>query len=170
MRSSTTASSTFARPARSATTAGFQYLQTNAEFIGAEAEGAFTLWEEGRREWRLEGVLDIVRADTDLGTPPRIPPYSATARLVYEDAAVVGRLEVRRVGEQDRVAAFELPTDGYTLVNLFGSWKPPVLNGATLFAEARNLTDEEAREHASFLKDFAPLPGRNLRVGVAYRF
>ncbi len=40
----------------------------------------------------------------------------------------------------------------------------------TLFAEARNLTNEEAREHVSFLKDIAPLPGRNLRVGVAYRF
>ena len=25
-------------------------------------------------------------------------------------------------------------------------------------------------EHVSFLKDIAPLPGRNLRVGVAYRF
>jgi iron complex outermembrane receptor protein len=40
----------------------------------------------------------------------------------------------------------------------------------TLFVEARNLTDEEAREHASFLKDLAPLPGRNFRMGLAYRF
>ncbi|MBW3559707.1 MAG: TonB-dependent receptor, partial [Proteobacteria bacterium] len=148
----------------------FQYVQTDAEFTGAEAEASYTLWEEGRREWRLEGVFDVVRADTDLGAPPRIPPYSATARLVYEDAALEGRLEARTVGEQDRVAAFELPTDGYTLVNLFGSWKPPALNGVTLFAEARNLTNEEAREHASFLKDVAPLPGRNLRLGLAYRF
>ncbi len=148
----------------------FQYVQTDAEFTGAEAEASYRLWEEGRREWRLEGVFDIVRADTDLGAPPRIPPYSATARLVYEDAALEGRLEVRTVGEQDRVAAFELPTDGYTLVNLFGSWKPPAVNGVTLFAEARNLTNEEAREHASFLKDVAPLPGRNLRLGLAYRF
>jgi len=40
----------------------------------------------------------------------------------------------------------------------------------TVFAEAKNLTDEEAREHVSFLKDIAPMPGRNFRVGVAYRF
>lgn len=39
-----------------------------------------------------------------------------------------------------------------------------------LFAEAANLTDEEAREHASFQKDIAPQPGRSLRVGVTYRF
>ena len=40
----------------------------------------------------------------------------------------------------------------------------------TVFADAHNLTDEEAREHTSFLKDIAPLPGRNLRVGVTYAF
>jgi iron complex outermembrane receptor protein len=148
----------------------FRYVQTDADFYGMEAEVAYKLFEEGRRELRLEGQYDFVRADTGLGTPPRIPPYSVAARLVYEDAALEGRLEVRRVGAQDRIAEFELPTDGYTMVNAFGAWKPAALDGATLFVEARNLTDEEAREHVSFLKDIAPLPGRNLRVGVAYRF
>ena len=79
--------------------------------------------------------------------------------------------EVRHVGEQDRVAnEFELPTDDYTLLNLSAAVRPFAQKDVTLFAEARNLTNEEAREHASFLKDIAPLPGRNLRVGVAYRF
>ena len=39
-----------------------------------------------------------------------------------------------------------------------------------LFLEGNNLTDVKAREHASFLKEIAPLPGRNLRMGVGYRF
>ena len=79
--------------------------------------------------------------------------------------------EVRHVGEQDRVAnEFELPTNDYTLVNAALAVRPFTQQNVTLFAEARNLTNEEAREHASFLKDIAPLPGRNLRVGVAYRF
>mgnify|MGYP001131970815 CR=1 FL=1 len=39
-----------------------------------------------------------------------------------------------------------------------------------VFFEARNLNDAEAREHASFLKDYAPLPGRSFRVGAGYRF
>ena len=39
-----------------------------------------------------------------------------------------------------------------------------------LYAEARNLNDAEVREHASFLKDLAPSPGRNLRIGAVYRF
>ena len=77
---------------------------------------------------------------------------------------------MRHVGEQDRLAEFELPTDGYTMVNLRGAIRPFADPDITVFAEAHNLTDEEAREHTSFLKDIAPLPGRNLRVGVTYAF
>jgi len=40
----------------------------------------------------------------------------------------------------------------------------------TVFAELHNIGDVEAREHVSFLKDIAPMPGRNLRVGLAWRF
>jgi len=148
----------------------FVYRQTNADFYGFEAEVEYELWSEGDRELDLEGAFDIVRGDTDLGRPARIPPYSVTARLVYETDALEGRLEFRRVGEQDRVAEFELPTDGYTLINAFVSLELPQVEGARLFLEGRNLTDEEAREHASFLKDLAPLPGRNFRGGFAYRF
>ncbi len=68
------------------------------------------------------------------------------------------------------MAEFELPTDAYTLVSAFASVNVPGVQGAKLFVEGRNLTDEEAREHASFLKDLAPLPGRNFRAGLAYRF
>ena len=34
----------------------------------------------------------------------------------------------------------------------------------------RNLTDQDIRVHTSYLKDFAPLPGRNLAVGVRVAF
>jgi iron complex outermembrane recepter protein len=33
-----------------------------------------------------------------------------------------------------------------------------------------NLTDEEARDHTSFLKDVAPLPGRDIRLSVRLGF
>jgi iron complex outermembrane receptor protein len=148
----------------------FTYRQTDARFRGVEAEAAYALWRDGDRELRLEGAFDYVRGETDLGAPARIPPWSVTGRVVYETDVVTGRLEARRVGEQDHVAEFELPTDGYTMVNAFFSYKPPMLENLTLYVEGRNLTDEEAREHASFLKDLAPLPGRNFRAGIAYRF
>jgi iron complex outermembrane receptor protein len=39
-----------------------------------------------------------------------------------------------------------------------------------LTAFARNLTDEVARNHASFVKNEVPLPGRNVGVRVQLDF
>ncbi|MGV8929683.1 MAG: TonB-dependent receptor [Brevundimonas sp.] len=148
----------------------FQFVQTGAEFRGFEAEGDYDLWSSGDRGLSLEGAIDVVRADTDLGPAARIPPYSATARLVWTSRPFDASLEVRHLGEQDRLAEHERGTDAYTMVSLSAVWRPFADKAVSLFAEGHNLTDTEAREHVSFLKDFAPLPGRNLRAGVSYRF
>ncbi|MFC3076731.1 TonB-dependent receptor domain-containing protein [Phenylobacterium terrae] len=149
----------------------FAYRQTDAEFWGAEAELGYRLWEDAGRSFTLELAADYVRGETDLGPPARIPPWSATARGVFEGGWWTGRLELRQVGEQMRVAAFELPTDGYRMLNASLVVRPLKDNdGFKVFAEARNINDAEAREHASFLKDLAPLPGRSFRLGVGYRF
>ena len=148
----------------------FAYAQTEADFRGFEAEARYALWEDGERSLTLEGAADWIDAETDFGPAARIPPWSATTRLAWASPRFDAGLEVRRVGEQDELADFELGTDGYTLVNLTGAIRPFSDANIIVFAEARNLTDEEAREHASFLKDIAPLPGRNVRIGVTYRF
>ncbi|WGM45881.1 putative TonB-dependent receptor [Brevundimonas sp. NIBR10] len=148
----------------------YQFVQTDATFYGFELEGSYALWESGANKLALEGQADYVHAETDLGPAARIPPYSVTGRLAWTSTPFDASVEVRHVGAQDRVADLELPTDDYTLLNLSAAWRPMADRNVTLFAEAHNLTDEEAREHVSFLKDIAPLPGRNLRVGVAYRF
>jgi len=149
----------------------YRFVQTDAKLYGFELEGAYALWQDGDRKLSLEGAADYVHAQTDFGPAARIPPYSVTGRLAWTSTKFDASAEVRHVGEQDRVAnEFELPTDDYTLINASVAVRPFAQQNVTLFAEARNLTDEEAREHVSFLKDIAPLPGRNLRVGVAYRF
>jgi iron complex outermembrane receptor protein len=149
----------------------FQFVQTDATFHGFELEAGYDLWRgEGGRSLRLEAVADRVRGDTDLGAPARIPPWSATGRAVYAAPRWDASVEVRTVGKQDRLANYELPTDGYTLINLHGAVRPFGDRQIELYAEIHNLTDQEAREHASALKDIAPMPGRNVRAGVSYRF
>jgi iron complex outermembrane recepter protein len=148
----------------------YRFTQTDATFYGFEAEASYDVWRSGDRTVSLEGQADYVHAETDLGPAARIPPWSLTGRVAWSSTPFDASLEVRHVAEQDRVTENELPTDGYTLLNLKAAWRPLADRNVTLFAEAHNLTDEEAREHVSFLKDIAPLPGRNLRVGVAYRF
>jgi len=39
-----------------------------------------------------------------------------------------------------------------------------------MYLKGENLGDEEARLHTSLLKDLAPLPGRNVTVGMRVYF
>jgi iron complex outermembrane receptor protein len=77
---------------------------------------------------------------------------------------------VERVAAQNRLAEFETRTDGYTMVNASLSFKPFSGNASTILLSANNIFDVDARRHASFLKDFAPLAGRDLRVTARISF
>ncbi len=148
----------------------FAYVQTDARFHGLEAEVSYRLWEQGERSLKLDVGADYVRADSDLGAPSRIPPWSVSTKLTWQGSTLGGWVEARHVGGQDHVSEFELPTDDYTTLAAGAAWSPSQLDGVKLFVEGRNLGDVEIREHASFLKDIAPQPGRNFRMGVSYRF
>ncbi|WP_425996537.1 TonB-dependent receptor [Caulobacter sp. DWR1-3-2b1] len=148
----------------------YEYIQTKADFRGFEVETSYKAWRKADQSLTLEASGDSVRGATDLGPPARIPSYSITGRAIYDARFWTARLEARRVGEQDRVAQGELPTDGYTVLNASFAWKPRGDGQLRVFLDGRNLTDEEVREHASFLKDIAPSAGRSIRAGVAYRF
>ena len=148
----------------------YRYVQTDAEFRGFEAELAYRVWTDGQRSVNLHAGADFVRGSSDLGPPARIPPYSVSLKASYEAPMWSGDVEVRRTGGQDRVAELELPTDGYTVLNATLAWKPAGNARVRLFLDGRNLTNEEVREHVSFLKDIAPSPGRQVRAGVALRF
>ena len=148
----------------------YRYVQTDATFRGLEAEATYRFWEEGEDHLDFGFAYDTVRGETDMGPPARIPPWSATLKAEAKIGAFEGRLELRHVGEQDRVAEYELPTDSYRTLGAFVGWRPTAERDLLLYVDGRNLTDEEVREHASFLKDLAPSPGRNIRVGVAWQF
>ena len=149
----------------------FAFVQSGAKFYGAEAEVSLETWRDGDRSFHLEAAGDYVHGKTDFGPAVRIPPWSLTGRGVYEAGWWTGTVEVRHVGEQDRVATFELPTSGYTMLDASLVVRPLKGNdGFKVFLDGHNLSNTEAREHASFLKDIAPLPGRSFRLGVGYTF
>ena len=117
-------------------------------------------------------IGDYVRATVkDAGPVPRIPPLRLLGGREAQGDRLTARIEVERSFEQDRVAEFETRTGGFTLVNASVSFKPfGPENRTTLLVSGNNLFDVVARRHASFLKDFAPLAGRDfratLRVGL----
>lgn len=150
----------------------FQFIQNDADFLGFEVQGSADIGQAGDFGFTIDGVADYVNADLDgLGPVPRIPPLRLLGGLEAQSDSLNLRAEVEWFDDQERNAAFETETDGFTLVNLSAAWKPLGDEaGITLIASANNLFDVVGRRAASFTKDFAPLAGRDFRISAKLSF
>lgn len=102
---------------------------------------------------------------------PRIPPFRIRGGLRYQRSALQVGGEVTAVGRQDRVFGEETPTEGYTLLRLYGSYSfgsDRLVH--TITARVDNATDELYRNHLSLIKDFVPEMGRNMKLVYSFRF
>lgn len=155
----------------------FIYEETGANFWGGEFVSTLHVDELvplcGHR-FSLDLQADIVRSrDRNRDSyVPRTPPLRNIIRARWEHPqAVQVMVEGVMVDAQQKLAAEEIPTDGYSLVNSEISYRmgeaPRTIR---LFLRGTNLTNEEARVHTSFLKDFAPLRGRSFLVGFRGTF
>lgn len=150
----------------------YAYLQDGAKFHGFEAELNVPLLDDGDRHLGLRLASDYVRGKLDNGEDlPQIPPLRFGAGLHYDQDAWHLGAQAFYYSKQDKVATNELPTDGFTLAEMDASYRVPV--GSTsvfLFVRGTNLLDEDARQHASPLKDIAPLAGRSWHIGARAEF
>ncbi len=150
----------------------FQISQADARYFGIELEGSVRLARRGGVTFNADAVADYVRATIDgAGPAPRIPPFRLMGGLEAQAERVQGRVEVEWTSAQDRLAELETPTCGFTLVNASIQFKPLKNNANTsITLAANNLFDVDARRHASFLKDVAPLAGRDIRLTARVNF
>lgn len=170
------------------------WTQGDARFDGAEAEVNWSIAENSSGAWDLRVFGDVVRgkltgsgtrpvtftlehegevetftAELPLsGNLPRMAPSRFGGELRWEREQWRASLGAVRYARQDRVAASETETAGYTLVDAHVAWHFDTSGGNAweVFLDGNNLLDEEARAHTSFLKELAPLPGRGLTFGV----
>ena len=144
----------------------FEYRQSRATYVGFELDAQAGLGRALGIDWTADLIGDAVRATVrNFGPAPQIPPLRLLGGLAGKAGKFGGRLEVERSFAQHRNAALETPTAGFTLVNASLDWQPlgdrPELN---LSLSANNIFDVVARRHASLLKDYAPLAGRDIRL------
>ena len=142
-----------------------------ATFTGMEAQGKFRIYE-GIGDLDLNVRGDYVRATNDNTDTPlsRIAPMRIGTGLDYKFGDFASKIDVLHGFKQDRVATNELPTDGYTLVNATISYRLRTAFNLEAFAKARNLLDEDIRDHSSFLKEIAPMGGRSVLIGLRGEF
>jgi iron complex outermembrane receptor protein len=146
-----------------------RFQSADSRFRGFEAhvDAAMT-----RDLWLVLGV-DAVRGElrADESPLPRIPPRRLWAGLRFEHGPFHLEGEVRNVAAQTRVYGAETPTDGYTVVNLHGSYR--ITTGRsihTVTLRVDNAADELYRNHLSYIKDLAPELGRSVKLVYGVRF
>lgn len=153
----------------------FNILQDKARYYGAEIEGSATLAQMGGFAINLDAVGDFTHATILVPganqAAPRIPALRLLGGLEAQSEKLDLRAETEWVDGQDRVAPFETTTKGYTMVNASVAFRPWGRDrDVSLLLSANNIFDVNARRHASFLKDYAPLAGRDLRISLRFGF
>ncbi len=103
---------------------------------------------------------------------PRIVPARNIYSISYSENDLELKLSLKDVQKQDDIAESETKTEGYDMLDLRIN-KTYSLNNDSDFSFslfAKNLLDEAARNHSSFVKDEVPLPGRNYGIKFNYKF
>lgn len=150
----------------------YQMRQADARYYGFEAQGTLTVARFGRVDLVADGLADYVHAQIkSVGPAPRIPPLRLLGGVGITSPKIDVRGEVEWNDSQTRTSVVETPTDSFTLVNAQVNVRPWGKDRPLSFAlSANNIFDVTARRAASFLKDFAPLAGRDFRVSARVSF
>lgn len=158
----------------------YALVQRDAVFTGGEVEATWVFYAEPERTGLIGVFGDTVHATDKVRDQPlpRIPPIRVGGSLKFSIDRWKTEIAALHAFEQDRVPrevfgtlAYQSPSAAYTLLT-FRVERRFEFEQAAVIAdlEVSNLLDEEARQHTSFLKDVAPLPGRSLQVSLRLDF
>lgn len=150
----------------------FNYEQVDAFFYGIDMENSNEIKKLSKGSLSIINKFDLVRAkDTDSGKNlPRISPPRFTIGLEYSSDKWDADIEEQYVSHQTKTAPGETRSDSYSMTNLGYTYHfVGNLTSLDVFARVRNIFDVEARNFVSTLKDFAPLPGRNIIIGAQFQ-
>ena len=149
-------------------------MQGNAIFRGYESKLVFPVAEP----W--QGALDLTLfSDYTHGTfiatgatVPRMPPLRFGFQLDYIQNKWSGNLRFTRAQAQDRPGVNDTPTAGYYLLGIGGEYQVNTFHDSKimLFLKGNNLLNENIRNSVSYLRNFAPEPGRGISIGIRINY
>ncbi|MEE2683531.1 MAG: TonB-dependent receptor [Pseudomonadota bacterium] len=146
-----------------------QYRQKGAEISGIELELDFAPVRLGNFD--VSNSFMISKVDGKLsggGYVPRIPPLNFQYTLDAMSDNWLYTLRYRHSDKQDSLALNEMLTDSYNRLDFEVRYEAS--NGVVVSMLARNIGDEDIRNHTSWLKDKLPEPGRDYNLSVQYSF
>ena len=149
------------------------YKGVSAEFYGFEGELDWLFYRKEDLQLTFHTFGDVLWAKntTDNTYLPRTAPWRLGGGIKWEYSSFTFGTNLTYTGEQNKTAPNEDSTESYLLLDAYASYQFKIASTTTeLFIKAKNLTDELAYVHTSFLKETAPLPGRNIEIGLNVKF
>lgn len=152
----------------------YRHEQRDARFAGIEASTSIPL-DALLQQLYLDIFADYVNARLKQGSNrnlPRTPPASAGIVLHWQNDHWFAQLDTRLFAAQNNVADSESRTGSYFTLNAQAAWQRPLSEGQSLriALKGNNLSNEAGFNHVSYLKDVAPVAGRNLILEATINF
>ena len=101
-----------------------------------------------------------------------MPPLRFGFQLDYIQNKWSGNLRFTRAQAQDRPGVNDTPTSGYYLLGIGAEYQMSAFHDSKvmLFLKGNNLLNENIRNSVSYLRNFAPEPGRGVSIGIRINY
>lgn len=151
----------------------YRYEQADAEFYGGEASLEYFFADNLYIRMQGDYVNAQLRQAADNSKNlPRTPPATALLQLGWQHHQWQAEVENFWSLAQHKTASQETAAAAYQHVNARINYSH--IGAADyewlLGLQANNLFDAPGRNHVSYLKEFAPLPGRNISLTTSLKF
>ena len=149
------------------------YEAIDAEFQGIEVEIDWLAMENQGWDLLLSFYGDKItgKNKTEGGNLPRIPASRLGIGFEVMQEKLDFGINLTRSLKQDSLGDDEEVTPAYSVLDAFASYDLNFGDSVgELFVKGSNLTDELAYNHTSVLKQFTPLPGRSVEIGLKFDF
>lgn len=144
--------------------------QADATFKGFEGNVKVPLMENRYGVVDLTLFGDFTRGEFVAGgNVPRMPPLRYGFQLAYAHGEHwSANLRLTRGEKQDHPGANDTATNGYALLDLNLQYQVTGLKDTRIlvFAMGHNLLNDNIRNSTSYLRNFAPEPGRGAEIGL----
>lgn len=153
----------------------FTYDQRDAVFVGYESEVKMNLYQTSHGDIWMTAFSDYVRgrfSQGDRADVSRMPPLRYGFELGFGSNLWNTGIRYTRGEAQNHPGDHEVSTKGFhqLTANLDYQLKMGRWGNLWLFAKGSNLLNSEIRNSVSFLRSFAPEPGRSFIFGMRATF
>ena len=147
--------------------------QADATFMGYEAKLVFPVMENKRGIVDLTLFSDFTRGQfINNSDVPRMPPLRFGMQLDHVLGQWNSNIRLTRGEAQTHAGDFDTATPGYLLLSMDTQYRVLGFKGADVmvFAKANNLSNELIRNSTSYLRNYAPEPGRGVEIGFRVNY